>query len=197
MERTIHLIRHGEVANPTGVIYGRLPGFHLSDRGLRQARAAADHLASRAIGAVWSSPLERAQETADAIAAVRGLEVVTDERLIESATTLEGVGRSFVAFVTDPRVWWRIRDPLRPSWGESYSDIRLRMLEVVEEALASSAGEVTFVSHQTPVQAVRKVLARRPGPPWLRERCATGSVSTLTLDGGRVVSASYFEPGAA
>ena len=85
----IHLVRHGEVENPKGIIYGRLPGYHLSERGLRQARGAAEHLAEREIGAVWSSPLERARQTADAIAAPHGLEVVVDPRITESHTTLE------------------------------------------------------------------------------------------------------------
>jgi len=195
MQATVHLVRHGEVANPKGVIYGRLPGYNLSERGMRQARAAAARLGDRDIGAVWSSPLERALETAQAIAQPHGLEIVTDERLIESATALEGAGRTLRAFLHSPKLWWHLRNPLGPSWGESFEDIRRRMVEAVWEALEGGGGrEVVLVSHQTPVQAARLELARRRRPPWLGAPCATGSVTTLTLEQDRVVSAAYFAP---
>ncbi|MGC2348041.1 MAG: histidine phosphatase family protein, partial [Mycobacterium sp.] len=80
----IHLVRHGEVYNPDRVLYGRLPGFRLSDRGIRQAQAVADALADRDIVAVIASPLQRAQETAVPVAAGHGLPVDTDPDLIES-----------------------------------------------------------------------------------------------------------------
>ncbi|MEA2498815.1 MAG: hypothetical protein QOH26_1220, partial [Actinomycetota bacterium] len=99
----VHLVRHGEVENPKGVIYGRLPGYHLSERGKLQAAAAAERLEDEAVGVVWASPLERAQETAAAIAERHDVTIVTDDRLIESDSTLEGVGRSARAFLSNPR----------------------------------------------------------------------------------------------
>lgn len=191
---TVHLVRHGEVANPKGLIYGRLPGYNLSERGERQAEAAAERLASEDVAAVWASPLERAQETASAIAARHTLELATDERLLESGSTLQGISRNLVGVVMDPRRWWALRNPMRPSWGESFRDIRIRMLEVIEEALAGADGRaVVMVSHQTPVLVARLALAGRSVPPWLgRLPCETGSVTTMVLEGGRAVSASYF-----
>lgn len=196
MKGKIHLVRHGKVENPKGVIYGRLPGYHLSELGKQQAQAAADRLAAADIGAVWSSPLERAQETAEIIAAPHGLSIVTDERLLESGTSLEGIGRTLASFLSSPRHWWHLRNPFKPSWGESFSEIRARMLEVVGEALQDAGGrEVVVVSHQTPVQVARLALARRNVPPWLGfAPCVTGSVSSLELDEGRVLSAAYFAP---
>jgi len=196
MSTTVHLVRHGQVENPAGVIYGRLPGYHLSERGRRQAEAAAARLSERDLRVVWSSPLERAQETAALIAQPHGIEVVTDERLIESGTTLEGIGRRARDFVLSPRHWWSFRNPLRPSWGESFSQIRERMLAAVREATAGAeGGEVAVVSHQTPVLVARLGLARRTIPPWLAfTPCETGSVTTLVVDGEDVVSASYFAP---
>jgi broad specificity phosphatase PhoE len=193
---TVHLVRHGQVENPTAVIYGRLPGFHLSERGRRQAEAAAARLGDADIGAVWASPLERAQETASIITAGHGVEVTTDDRLIESATTLEGVSRSVWRMVVSPLQWWKLRNPLRPSWGESFADIRTRMLEAVHEAIASADGrEVVIVSHQTPVLLARLALAGRNVPPWLAfTPCGTGSVTTVVMEGERFVSASYFAP---
>jgi len=196
VERTIHLVRHGRVENPAGVIYGRLPGYHLSELGRRQAEEAAERLAERDIAVVWASPLERAQETAQVIAERHGLEIVTDERLIESATTLEGIGRTFGAFLRSPHRWWHLRNPWGPSWGESFTDIRKRMTEAVAAALEAAGGrEAVVVSHQTPVQVARLALGRRNLPPWLGfAPCETGSVSTLVLEDGSVRSAAYFAP---
>ncbi len=81
----VHVMRHGEVHNPDGVLYGRLPGFHLSDKGRAQAAAVADALAERDIVAAIASPLQRAQETATFIAAKHDLPVETDPDMIESA----------------------------------------------------------------------------------------------------------------
>lgn len=195
MNGTIHLVRHGKVENPAGVIYGRLPGYNLSEVGIEQARQAADHLRDRDIGSIWSSPLERAQETATIIAEPHGLEIVTDERLIESGTTLEGVGRTAIALLRSPRHWWSLRNPWRPSWGETFAEVRERMAAAVADALAAAGGkEVVIVSHQTPVQAGRLVLAKRKRPPWLGEPCSTGSVSSLVIKDGTVLSSDYFAP---
>ena len=197
MSVTVHLVRHGEVENPKGVIYGRLPGYHLSERGLKQAEAAADRLADADLGALWASPLERAQETAQAIAARHpGLEITTDERIIESDTTVEGLGRNLAAFVRSPRHWWHFRNPWGPSWGESFVQIRRRMVSAIEDAVAGAEGrEVAIVAHQTPVLVARLALARRRVPPWLAfTPCGTGSVTTLVLEEGKVLSAAYFAP---
>jgi broad specificity phosphatase PhoE len=197
-ETTVHLVRHGEVENPKGIVYGRLPGYNLSERGKRQAASAAERLRDASVGAIWASPLERAQETAHIIAAPHGLEVVTDDRLIESDTTFEGLTRSLLGLLRSPRHWWSVRNPVRPSWGETFSEIRARMLSAIEEAVGQAgAADVVIVSHQTPVLVARLALGHRRGPPWLRfTPCETGSVTTLVLDGDRVVSASYFRPSA-
>src|SRR5262249_54565843 len=65
----VHLLRHGEVSNPRGVLYGRLPGYHLSEEGRLMAKAAAGFLAGRDVTVLRSSPLERALETAAPLAA--------------------------------------------------------------------------------------------------------------------------------
>lgn len=191
---TVHLVRHGEVENPRGVIYGRLPGYNLSERGERQARAAAEHLAAADVGALWSSPLERAQETAAAIAAHHAVEVVIDERLVESETTLEGTSRHLWRLFRNPARWWRFRNPMKPSWGESFSDIRLRMVAAIADAIEQAEGrDIVIVSHQTPVLVARLALARRRVPPWLGGApCETGSVTSMVLERGRVVAAGYY-----
>lgn len=196
IDATVHLVRHGEVANPKGIVYGRLPGYNLSARGRRQAAEAAEHLSGSEIASVWASPLERAQETAGIIAAPHGVGVVTDDRLTESASTLEGATRSVLGLMRSPRHWWSLRNPMRPSWGESFAEIAVRMVAVVEDAVEHASGaEVVIVSHQTPVRVARVALGgRRVNPLVAYARCATGSVTTLVLERHRVVSAAYFEP---
>lgn len=191
---TVHLVRHGEVENPKGVIYGRLPGYNLSERGVRQAKAAGEHLSGGEVGALWSSPLERAQETAQAIAEHHAIDITMDERLIESDSTFEGVSRTMWRLLRNPSRWWHLRNPLAPSWGEPFSHIRDRMIDAISAALETTAGgELVVVTHQTPVMVSRLALARSRRPPWLdRIPCETGSVTTLVLEAGTVVSADYF-----
>ena len=197
MTTTVHLIRHGEVENPKGVIYGRLPGFNLSERGRNQAAQAAERLKEADLATVWASPLERAQETALVIAEPHGIEVMTDDRLLESETTLEGLGRDVLHFFRTPKQWWHFRNPLKPSWGESFASIRARMLEAIRDAASAAEGrEVAVVSHQTPVLVARLTMTRRRTPPWMGlTPCETGSITTLVLgDDEQVVSTAYFSP---
>lgn len=91
METTIYLMRHGQVHNPTNVLYGRMPGFVLSEAGVLQAHAAGEWLADQAVSAVYTSPMERAQQTAEIVASYHGaVEARVDRRLIEVATPYEG-----------------------------------------------------------------------------------------------------------
>src|SRR5690242_17542228 len=125
----VHVMRHGEVHNPEGVLYGRLPGYHLSDLGRRMADRVAEHLADRDITYVVASPLERAQETAAPIAKAHGLDVASDERLIEAANVFQGktfgVGDGALR---KPGNWRHLTNPFRPSWGEPYVDQVVRMM---------------------------------------------------------------------
>ena len=68
LRTTVHLVRHGEVHNPEGILYGRLPGYGLSDTGREHARRAAERLAGADVTALLVSPMQRAQETAVPIA---------------------------------------------------------------------------------------------------------------------------------
>ncbi|CAN5705349.1 histidine phosphatase family protein [soil metagenome] len=192
---SVHLVRHGLVENPSGVVYGRLPGYNLSALGVRQAKAAAERLRDAPVGAIWASPLERAQETAQEIAVHHDVEVVTDDRLIESQTTFEGVARTLAAMLSARR-WWLLRNPMKPTWGESFTEIRARMVAAIEDALPTAGGkDLVVVSHQTPIMVARLALGRSNLPPWLaREPCTTGSISTFELQQGAVVSSEYFAP---
>ncbi len=198
----VHLLRHGEVFNPDAVLYGRLPGFHLSDLGRRMAQVVADDLAASGhdVVDVVASPLERAQETAAPVAAAFGLDVSTDERLIEAANSFQGdhvVGAR--ARLWSPRLWPRYRNPLRPSWGEPYVRQQGRVLAAAREAAARAAGrEAVLVSHQLPIVCARR--AARGQRLWHDPRhrdCSLASLTTLTFDGAEIVRVSYREPAAA
>ncbi len=194
---TVHLLRHGEVDNPAGILYGRLPGFGLTAEGLRMAQAAAAALAGRNVVAVVSSPLERARETAAPVAAAFGLEVDIDDRLVEAANDFEG--RAFGVgddSLRHPEVWWRLRNPFRPSWGEPYAELAHRMLSAAADARDRARGqEVVCVSHQLPIWTARRAVEGRrlwhhPG----RRLCGLASLTSLAYDGDRVVSVTYAEP---
>ncbi|HEY2428312.1 MAG TPA: histidine phosphatase family protein, partial [Acidimicrobiales bacterium] len=81
---TILFVRHGQTGTTGKVLPGRAPGLHLAESGQAQARAVADRIARlKRVDAVYSSPLERARETAAPIAAARGLKVTTEKGLLE------------------------------------------------------------------------------------------------------------------
>ena len=114
-EQTIvHLLRHGEVHNPEGVLYGRRDGFHLSALGHEMAQRIAETIGDRDIVHIRTSPLERAQETGAPLAAARGLTPVVDPRVIESANAFEGVsfGGGAMTFIKRPRL---LAPPLQPA----------------------------------------------------------------------------------
>ncbi|MGV0905889.1 histidine phosphatase family protein [Mycobacterium novum] len=197
MQTRIHLIRHGEVHNPDGILYGRIPGFRLSEKGRAQAVAAAEMLADADIVAVIASPLQRAQETAAPIAARHDLPVDTDDNLIESTNVFEGkrVSPGDGAW-RNPRYWWHLRNPLTPTWGEPYAEIAARMATAVDKARSRAGGhEVVCVSHQLPVWTVRQHLSgNRLWHDPRRRQCDVGSVTTLIYDGDRLVDVDYRVP---
>ena len=138
MRTLVHLVRHGEVYNPQGILYGRLPGYALSDRGRAMAERVAERIGERDITHLVSSPLERAQETAAPLAKVRGLTPVLDDRVIESTNVFEG--RPFTikdGLVRRPSVWRHLLNPFKPSWGEPYAEVAARMWAAVEDARAA------------------------------------------------------------
>ncbi|BBZ35397.1 hypothetical protein AWB99_06125 [Mycolicibacterium confluentis] len=195
----VHVMRHGEVHNPEGILYGRLPGYHLSERGRAQAKAVAEALANNDIVAVFASPLQRAQETATPIAAVHGLAIDTDDDLIESANYFEGKRMSPGDGVwRHPKVWWQVRNPFTPSWGEPYTEIASRMSAAVERARLKGEGhEVVCVSHQLPVETLRRSMqGRRLAHDPRRRQCNLASLTTLTYEGDRLIDVSYREPAA-
>ncbi|WP_207454475.1 histidine phosphatase family protein [Herbiconiux sp. SYSU D00978] len=195
----VHLVRHGEVHNPQGVLYGRLPGYHLSELGHKMAASAAKRMAGRQITGVYSSPLQRTQESAQPWADTFKLPIQTDDRLIEPFNRFEGRRAQFGPQVlANPANWPFLANPLRPSWGEPFVSIAARMLAAAEDAwIAAPGGEVVLVSHQLPIWMVaRSVQGKRLAHDPRRRRCALSSITTLERRGDRFVEVDYQDPAA-
>ncbi|MBV1852014.1 histidine phosphatase family protein [Catellatospora tritici] len=199
MRTTVHLLRHGEVHNPTKILYGRLPGFQLSDLGRQMAKAAASALAEHDVTYLVSSPLERAIETAQPMAEQFNLPITTDPDLIESANYFEGmrVGAGDGA-LRDPRNWRVLRNPFRPSWGEAYRDIAVRMTRALYAARDAARGhEAVCVSHQLPIWTLRTALeGRRLWHDPRRRQCGLASLTSFVFDDDRLAQITYAEPAA-
>ena len=196
---TVHLVRHGEVHNPERILYGRRPGYRLSDRGEQMAAMVGEHLAEADIAVVRSSPLLRAQQTAAPIAAPHGLEVTTDQRLIESGNRFEGhrMGHG-EAKLSDPRNWRWFLNPFRPSWGEPYREQVARLTSAVHEVRAEAEGrEAVLVLHQLPIWVTRRSAEGKPlfhDPR--RRQCGLCSVTSLRFVGPHLADLGYAEPAA-
>jgi broad specificity phosphatase PhoE len=196
----VHLVRHGEVENPQRVLYGRIPGFHLSAEGRVMAKAAADFLAGRDVTVLRSSPLDRALETAEPIAAQFGLDVVVDERLIEPWNHFEGMTFGVGdGSLRKPSHWMYLRNPFRPSWGEPYAEVAARMDAAMADAQRAASGhEAILVSHQLPIWIARRCFdGRRLWHDPRRRECALASVTSFTYRGDQIVAVSYSEPAGA
>jgi broad specificity phosphatase PhoE len=195
----LHLLRHGEVFNPDGILYGRLPGFHLSVLGVAMAERVAKTLTGRDITHIVASPLERAQETAQPSATTLGMPITTDVRVIEAANCFEG--RKFGpgdGSLRRPQTWQYLYNPFRPSWGEPYRDIAVRMLAAMHDAREAALGhEALVVSHQLPIWTARSfVEGRRLWHDPRSRQCSLASLTTFRYAGDRVVSVAYSEPAA-
>ncbi|KRF27011.1 histidine phosphatase family protein [Phycicoccus sp. Soil803] len=193
-------MRHGEVHNPDGVLYGRLDGYRLSDLGHEMARTVADHLADHDVTHVVASSLLRAQETATPVAEAHGVEITTDDRVIEAANDFEGQlvgGMSPLDFV-HPSHWSKLVNPFRPSWGEAYAEIAERMSAAIADARSAARGhEAVIVSHQLPIWTARNALmGKRLWHDPRKRECRLASLTTLTYVGDELESLTYSEPAA-
>jgi broad specificity phosphatase PhoE len=196
IKTTVHVMRHGEVYNPDKILYGRLPDYHLSDRGRAQAQAVADWLAQRDITYVVASPLERAQETAEPLATRLGLPIDTDGDLIESENVFQGQKVSpGDGALRNPLNWRHLRNPRTPSWGEPYTEIAARMTAALQRARIKAAGhEALCVSHQLPVETLRRAMTGKPLHHLpTRRLCNLASLTSFYFHGDSYVGWGYSE----
>lgn len=194
----IHFVRHGEVDNPGRVLYGRLDGFGLSERGRQMAARSAGALATRPISRILSSPLERAIESATPLADRTGLAIEVDERLNEGINVFQGTRLTLGRVLSNPSLWPALRNPWKPSWGESFRDISTRVQDVANEAWESvDEGEVVLVSHQVVIWIFHRSAAGIPLPHLPNQRrCSLSSITSFRKVGTRWKEESYREPAA-
>lgn len=199
----IHLVRHGEVQNPDRVLYGRLPGFGLSDLGKQMALASATAWKDAGVDVrrIVASPLQRTQESAAPWAEAYGLDVTLDERLIEPTNRYEGQPPGFTKrSLSRPSEWPWIANPFRPSWGEAYESIANRMVAAIDTAWHSvDDGDVVLISHQLPIWTVHRRLAGES--LWhdpRKRRCDLSSITTVervpATSSGRFTEVGYSDP---
>ncbi len=182
----MHLVRHGEVHNPRHVNYADLPGFRLSTQGERQAAEAGRRLTARPLAAVVSSPLERAMQTAAAIAAPHGLDVATDDRLTEWRLAEVWAGIPWAEIAAHELAAYREHPWELPFSPESLDELADRVAAAVRDAHNfDPRRDVAVVAHQDPIQAARlhltgrgfdvqhedkprhaSVITLQPGDPW-------------------------------
>lgn len=193
----VHLVRHGEVHNPGKVLYGRIPGFGLSVLGHEMAALAAGALHGHPIARLYASPLQRAQESARPWAEAFGLDIHTEDRIIEPTNKFEGKSFEFgPKVITRPGSWGWVYNPMKPSWGEAYVKIAARMFAAIDEAWHSTdSGEVVLVSHQLPIWMVHRTLAgKKLYHDPRRRRCNLSSITTITREGLRFREVVYRDP---
>ena len=192
MAATLFLLRHAAHSRVGSTLCGRMPGVMLGEEGHRQARALAERLSDEAVEAVYSSPLERARETAAPIAVQLGL----DAQIEVGVTEIDfghWTGRDFASLEGDPdwTRWNAERGTARPPSGESMGEAQARALGALERLRARHPeGRIAVVSH---ADVIKSVLAATLGLALDgigRFEIQPASISALALwpGGGKVLS---------
>lgn len=193
----VHLVRHGEVFNPGKILYGRIPGYHLSSRGHSMAARTAQSFADHDVAVLAASPLLRAQQTAQPIAKVTGLDIVECPEVIESGNDFEGLRtKGWRSQLWNPIRWPKMYNPLEPSWGEPFVDIADRMMGAVHDLRRKAEGhEAIVVSHQLPIVMVQRTVRGQAlaHAPWNRQ-CDLASVTSLIFSGEDIIDIRYSTP---
>lgn len=195
----LHLVRHGEVFNPGGVLYERIEGFGLSDLGHQMAQAAARQLKSEGveISQLVVSPLQRTRESAKPISEIYGIEPVIDDRVIEPWNLFKGLRVGPRALLKRPSILLNLYNPAKPSWGEPFAEIADRMNSAALEHWSDvESGDVVIVSHQLPIWMVYRSAngLKLPHDPRDR-RCSLSSITSFEVIDGKLREVAYREPG--
>ena len=193
----VHLIRHGEVENPHHVVYADLPGYGLSPLGMDQARATSAHLAAAPVAMVMSSPLLRALQTANEIAACHGLGVQIDESLTEWAvgTRWAGVRWEDLDEVFPGELTAYLQHPHdMPFASETLAQCGSRVAEAILAAAGRIDGDLVVVSHQDPIHAGHLHLTAESPDHYHADKPTHASIVTLQPAAEAWLQISYWEP---
>ena len=192
------MVRHGEVDNPNGVLYGRLPNFALTTLGRQMAEASATELASSKanITRLFSSPLLRTLQSARPISEELNLSVSTENQIIEPTNIFEGKKVGLATVSANPAYLLKLYNPFQPSWGEPYKQIVSRMTEALRRAWDQTpSGEIVMVSHQLPIWSLH--LAASGKPLWhdpRSRRCDLSSITSFEFRNNKLVEVDYRDP---
>jgi broad specificity phosphatase PhoE len=193
----VYLVRHCDVRNPDGVLYGHLPNFPLSEKGVQQAHALGRYFATKKVPQIYSSPLERARQTAEIIASyLDNVPISFTDDLIE---TRFGI---YLQGIAPKQVPWR-----RPLWlihmvwpgilrnDESVRGLAARVRRPIQRLLADHPGEGGIcVSHGDPIQGFWVTADGRPRYALHRLQCAKGGVLELDYEADALDKLTYLSP---
>ncbi len=193
----LHLVRHCDVRNPDGVLYGHLPNFPLSEKGVKQAHALGRYFAGTRVRQIYSSPLERARQTSEIIASyLDGVPITYTDDLIETRFGL------YLQGIPPKQVPWR-----RPLWlihmvwpgllrnDESVAALAARVRRPLMRLLADHPGDGGIcVSHGDPIQGFWVNSESRPRYALHRLQCAKGGLLELDYDGEALKKLTYLSP---
>ncbi len=179
------LIRHGENDyTKTHKLAGRLPGVHLNEHGQKQARALAEALTQVPIKAVYSSPLERAVETATPIAKARGLKIQIEKGLLETNVG-KWQGRSLASLRLQKQ--WRVvqQAPSRAQFpeGETFYELQTRIAAAIDKIVRKHKPQdiIACVFHADPIKLAIAHYIGLPLDNFQRLSCDTGSITVLAI----------------
>lgn len=194
----LHFVRHGEVFNPQKVLYGRLPGFGLSDLGRQMAKAAAQTLMDQGVSVekLLVSPLQRTKESAEPWQELFGLAATEEERIIEPWNQFEGYPMGYRSLLRKPGLAVKLYNPMKPSWGEPFTQVHGRMQEAALHHAADASSDVVFVSHQLPIEMLYRSASGLALPHNPRQRrTSLSSITSFEVRDGKLVEVNYQEPG--
>ena len=180
---TFYLIRHGDDDLVGKAIAGREPGVHLNEKGHQQAEQLVDRLRSISIDHIYSSPLERARETAFPLAKERGLEVRVTPEIIELQFG-EWTGKSFKELAADPhwQLWNRFRSEGRIPNGETMAALQSRFVDCLCQLWRRHPdSSIALFSHGDPIRSALYYYLGIPLDFVNRLEISTASVSILRL----------------
>jgi broad specificity phosphatase PhoE len=193
----LYLVRHCDVRNPDGVLYGHLPDVPLSDKGVQQAHALGRYFATTTARQIYSSPLERARQTAEIIASyLDSVPITYTDDLVETRFGL------YLQGIPPKQVPWR-----RPLWfvhmvwpgllrnDETVAGLAARLRRPLMRLLADHPGDGGIcVSHGDPIQGFWVTADGRPRYALHRLQCAKGGMLELDYDGEQLEKLAYVSP---
>lgn len=160
MTTRIFFVRHGEVINPYGICYGRLPGFPLSPLGEKEIINTARLLSKNKMSVLYASPLLRTKQTAEIISNALNLPIRYSDDLLEIDTPMEGKS---IAYIYANTVNFNNFASEENKTGETIEDVARRMQKFIDEIKETHAGEnIVAVTHGDPIMIIKAIIGGLP-----------------------------------